>query len=119
MRLLILPTHLSGGFATTKDSFHKDGRSFLKRLQNVLGVPGRVSSNKAGEAVYGDVRLKAEAFEVVLLTDSVRGTWADIKVLYRKRLSSGNIEGTGLNQWTTLKEIEADPEAFLAKIKAL
>lgn len=112
---LTLPSHLSGGSALSKYSFHRDGRTFLKRLRNVLGVPGDVRSNIAGPAVYGDVRLTTEAFEVFLLTDSLSDQPAEIKILYRTVTSPG----TGPNQWTTLKKVEADPDKFLTQLKGL
>jgi len=81
MTELVVPARLAGGIAQTKYNFHKDGSTFLKRLRNVLGVSGKVSSNKAGDAVYGDVRLRTEAFEVVLLADDYADHAVAVKIL--------------------------------------
>lgn len=115
MTPLIIPLHLAGGIALTKYDFHKDGMTFLHRLQKRLGVKGKVKSNKAGPAIYGDIRLETETFEVVLLTDALSDTKAEIKILYRTR----TLYDTGPNQWTTLKEVEDDPASFVAKINSL
>jgi len=122
MSNLILPVALKGGVAQTKDSFHRDGRSFLKRLQKVLGVTGKVKSNRAGVAVYGDVRLTVgdgatNHLEVVFLSDEFPEQPAKIKVLYRKLFKDHlGFERTGPNQWMTLASVEADPEGFLDKL---
>ena len=82
--------HMASGTVFRKELFHREGLTLLRSLAKRMGLAKgsfQVRSNKAGDAVYGEVTLHAETFYVQLRVDAypqIHGTESSpVKVLYR------------------------------------
>lgn len=120
-----IPNSLKSGKVSIKDVFHKDGKTLLRRLAKHLGLPTgtyQVRSNRAGDAIFGEVTLHTGSFYVQLSVDGFPDTHGTeshpVRVLYRSCEGLKDYTG-GANQWTTLQRIEADPEAFVEALRRL
>ena len=86
--------------ALEKESFHRDGKRFLKSLATALGLSSKaydLRSNKAGPAVSGEVTLHADRLYVQLGEFSTR---PGISILYRSCKDRKDYSG-GQNNYTS------------------
>jgi len=120
-----IPSKLESGFVNSKDVYHRDGAALLKAIATELGLSKgsfKVTSNRAGDAVYGNVTLHTEGLYVTLCCDGYPEPYgeetSEVKVLFRTCKGLKDYVG-GSNRWTTLRKIVEDPQSFVGTLKAM
>lgn len=105
-----------------KETFHSEGRKFLKSLAKEIGMPEgsyEIRSNKAGMAVSGEVTLHGETL-YVQLSESVVGR-PGVGILYRTCEGRKDYRG-GNNNWAEMSDLARDPgflDTFINRCKSL
>lgn len=104
--------------AARKQTFHKEGKKFLKQLAEVLGITAEcdVRSNLGGVAVSGEVTLHGDRLYVQLY-EYQNG----VQVLYRACTGRKDYTG-GQNNNANMQELAQDYSAldlFVARLKKM